>query len=113
METLTVAVPEPLLTGVKVRVPVELTAGCVENRLLLLFETMKFTAWPDSSAGPAERFVAQLFTVFAPDPAVTVWSAPLVKDGASLTALTVIETVAGAESACPSFALKVKLSGPL
>jgi hypothetical protein len=29
------------------------------------------------------------------------------------TSFTVIDTVAAAESACPSFALKVKLSGPL
>ena len=33
--------------------------------------------------------------------------------GASLTAVTVIETVAGFESTVPSFALNVKLSGPL
>jgi hypothetical protein len=33
--------------------------------------------------------------------------------GASLTALTVIETAAVFESMLPSFALKVKLSGPL
>jgi hypothetical protein len=34
------------------------------------------------------------------------------RTGASLTALTVIETVAGAESADPSFTLNVKLSAP-
>ena len=33
--------------------------------------------------------------------------------GASLTGLTVIETVAGAESTMPSLAVNVKLSGPL
>ena len=33
--------------------------------------------------------------------------------GASLTALTVIETVAAAESTVPSLTLKVKLSEPL
>ena len=33
--------------------------------------------------------------------------------GASFTALTVIETVAGAESTVPSFTMKVKLSLPL
>jgi hypothetical protein len=41
MATLTVAVPEPLPAGIKVSVPVALTAGWAENRLLLLFETMK------------------------------------------------------------------------
>ena len=38
---------------------------------------------------------------------------PLVKLGGSLTASTVIATVAVFESASPSFTLKVKLSGPL
>ena len=33
--------------------------------------------------------------------------------GASLTAVTVIETVAVAESTVPSFTVKVKLSAPL
>ena len=33
--------------------------------------------------------------------------------GASLTAVIVIETVAGAEFSVPSLAVKVKLSGPL
>ena len=41
---------------------------------------------------------------------VTLWA---VATGVSLTALTVIETVAGAESTVPSFTVKVKLSLPL
>ena len=41
---------------------------------------------------------------------VTLWSSAT---GASLTALTVIETVAVLLSIVPSFALKVKLSAPL
>jgi len=40
----------------------------------------------------------------------TIW---LLATGASFTALTVIDTVAMLESRLPSFALKVKLSGPL
>src|SRR3954452_18182569 len=113
MATVTVAVPEPLLAGAKVKVPAELTTGGAEKRVLLLFDTMKLSACADSSPGPAEIFVAQLLTVFAPDPAAAVWSAPLVKEGASFTALTVIVTVAALESTCPSLTLKVKLSEPL
>ena len=41
---------------------------------------------------------------------VTAWSVAV---GASFTGVTVIDTVATFESAVPSFALKVKLSGPL
>jgi hypothetical protein len=41
---------------------------------------------------------------------VTLWALAL---GASLTGLTVSETVAAVESSAPSFALKVKLSSPL
>jgi hypothetical protein len=37
----------------------------------------------------------------------------LTKLGVSFTAVTVIETVAGAEVAVPSVAVNVKLSGPL
>ena len=38
---------------------------------------------------------------------------PAPATGASLTGVTVIETVAGLESASPSLAVKVKLSDPL
>ena len=43
----------------------------------------------------------------------SVVSAPFTATGASLTAVTVIDTVATFESSAPSFALNVKLSGPL
>ena len=42
-----------------------------------------------------------------------VVSVPFTATGASLTAVTVIDTVATFESSTPSFALNVKLSGPL
>ena len=57
--------------------------------------------------------VAQLATVCAPVSSFTDWSAPLVKLGASFTAVTLIETVAEALSHWPSLTLNVKLSGPL
>ena len=41
--------------------------------------------------------------------AVTDWASPT---GASLIDVTVIDTVAGAESRVPSFAVNVKLSAP-
>ena len=41
--------------------------------------------WPDSFAGPLLKFVAQADTIFRPESSKTVWSAPFVNDGASLT----------------------------
>ena len=73
--------------------PAGLTAGWAEKRALLSLVTMKSTVWPDSSAGPALMAVAQPATVWAPASSCTVWSAPLVKDGASLTGLTVTVTL--------------------
>src|SRR5262245_59147524 len=67
--------------------------GWALNRLLLSFLTMKFSVWLASSAGPALIVVAQPATVWAPASSRTVWLAPLVKLGASLTALTVIVKV--------------------
>ena len=46
-------------------------------------------------------------------PSALVWSPGFVIVGASLTGVTVIDTVAAAESASPSLAVKVKLSAPL
>ena len=56
---------------------------------------MKVRVWADSSAGPAVRAVAQPVVVWAPESSVTVTSAPGVKLGSSLTAVTVMVTVAG------------------
>ena len=57
------------------------------------------------SVGPAETAVAQGLTVCAPAFSSTVWSAPLVNDGASLTAVTVMVNVCGAEVSLPPFAV--------
>ena len=54
---------------------------------------MKLSVWPDSSGGPGSNPVAQPATVCAPASSSTVWSGPLVNDGASLTAVTVIVKV--------------------
>ena len=55
--------------------------------------TTKSTVWLDSLAGPALMAVAQPLTDAAPESSSTVWFAPLVKLGASLTELTVIVKV--------------------
>ena len=55
---------------------------------------------------------AATLPVFALLSSATV-SAPSLATGASFTAVTVMVTVAGAESAVPSLAVKVKLSLPL
>ena len=54
------AVPLALAAGVKVSVPVLDTAGATEKSAALLFaSTTNASVWPDSSAGPALRLVAQ------------------------------------------------------
>ena len=53
----------------------------------------KLSVWLDSLAGPALMAVAHGLTVWAPASSSTVWSAPLVKLGASLTAVTVMVKV--------------------
>src|SRR5207253_4373866 len=53
IEIVTVAVPKAFAASVYVSTPVEETAGCTLNRALLLFEVLKLSVWPASSAGPA------------------------------------------------------------
>ena len=48
------------------------TAGCEEKIALLSLVTMKFNAWPASSACPGEIAVAQLLTVCAPESSLVV-----------------------------------------
>ena len=87
-----VIVAEPLASaaGVKLRSPVDgSTAGPALNRaVLVLFVTVKARVWPLSSAGPLEMALAQPGKVWAPASSSTVLSGPLLKDGASLTAVT-------------------------
>ena len=52
--------------------------------------TMNETVWPASFGGPGEMPVAHPVTVRAPASSSTVWSAPAMKLGRSLTAVTVI-----------------------
>src|SRR5262245_37482933 len=56
-EIVTVAAPCIPVAGVKVSTPDGLTAGCAENRPLLLLLMLKETVWPDSF-GPAVIAVA-------------------------------------------------------
>ena len=66
----------------------------------MLLLTTNGRIWPDSLAAPALIAVAQPATDCAPTSSFTVWSAPLVKLGASLTGFTVSqEGVAGGEGA--------------
>ena len=79
----------------KVSVPFADTAGWppTVNSPLLPLLTMKFRACPPSLAGPALRLVAQVKDC-GPAFSDTVSFTPLVKLGASLTAVTVTWTVA-------------------
>src|SRR6185436_15687346 len=92
-DSVTVALPLLLLAGVKLSVPADETAGWAENSALLSLLTVKVRVWPLSLLGPALTAVAQPVTLAAPESSLTVWLAPLVNDGASLTAVTAIEKV--------------------
>src|SRR5215212_10452158 len=72
--------------------PLAATLGWTENKSLLVLVSWKSTDWLDS-LGPAEMLVAQPSIVCAPASSFTLWSAPLVKPGASFTASTVTLTV--------------------
>src|SRR5438093_13459219 len=67
-------------------------AGPVENSAGLLLPATWYasTVCADSFAGPGEKFVAQPATVCGPASSSTVWFAPFVNDGTSLTGVTVI-----------------------
>ena len=98
---LSVIAAEPFASaaGVKVSVPMALTAGAALNRAGFVLPTMlKCTVWLDSF-GPGLMKLAQPSRVCGPASSLTVWSAPLTKLGASLIGLTVIVTVATFESA--------------
>ncbi len=100
--TVIVAAPEALAAGVKVSVPLAATAGpAAKSPAFVLPVIVNDTVWPASSAGPAEIAVAQPATLAAPESSFTVWSAPFVKDGASLTAATVMVNVWSAEESTP------------
>src|ERR1700760_1596511 len=69
-------------------------AGAAANSPGLLSPvTTKSTVWPDSSAGPGEIAVANPATVCGPASSATVWFAPALKVGASLTGVTLIVMV--------------------
>src|SRR5262249_20322750 len=56
-------------------------------------------------AGPGETFVAQLLTVCAPASSLTVWSAPLVNEGASFRESTLMEKVCSVDVSIPPLAV--------
>ena len=71
---------------------------------------MRFCA---TSGSPSPIPVAQPATNCVPAVLFTLWLAPMAKTGGSLTGVTVIVTIARAESDWPSAAKNAKLSGPL
>src|SRR5438874_284814 len=81
--------------------------GWAANRLLLLLVAWKATVWPaaTSSGGPALMLVAQPATVCGPASSSTVWLAPLVKLGGSLTAVTAMVNVWTALVSTPPLAV--------
>ncbi len=82
----TSATPLASARGVKVSVPSDETAGDTRNSSLLVTDrTSNCSVWSLSSGGPTEMPVAQPAWAKAPESSATVTSAPLVKDGASLT----------------------------
>ena len=105
IRTVTVADPLAFAAGAYVRVPVGLIEGPAEKRFGWSAETWKFTFWPDSSGAPLLMSVAQPVTVCAPAPSPTDWSGPLVKLGASFTAVTLITNVWLGLALMPPFAV--------
>ena len=113
-----VALPTPAAAGVNVSVPVGPTAGwTAKSALSVLFVTENATVWANSFAGPSLIAVAQPGIECAPEFSKTVWLPPLVKEGGSLTAVTVIVNVAGALSSVEppplSWAWSVIVATPL
>ena len=91
--TVTVAAPIASTADVYVRLPAALMAGWLEKRPLLLLDTLKVSDWAASSAGPSLSAVAHPFTVWAPEFSLTSSLAPLVNEGESFTAVTVMSNV--------------------
>ena len=108
-----VAVPVAVAAGVNVSVPVTGSiAGRTANRASLSVVTTNVSAWAVSFAAPAVM-VANPGTVTAAAPP-TVWFGPTANAGASLTAVTVMVTVAGADSSLAALRIRyVNVSVPL
>ena len=94
--------------------PVGLTDGPDEKRPGLLLPVIrKLRTCELSLSAPAEMAVAQPGMLTAAASSRSIRLAPAVNEGASFTGSIVMSMVAGAESAVPSLALKLKLSEPL
>ena len=77
--------------------PFEPTAGPELNSVgLVSLVTLKVSDWSASSGGPAEMAVAHPVMLWAPASSSFVWFAPLVKLGASFTAVMLTWKVCGA-----------------
>jgi hypothetical protein len=83
-------------------VPLASTAGpALKSAAFVLFVTLNVSVCPASSDGPALIAVAQPATVCSPDSSRAAWLAPAVKLGASLSGVTVIVKVCGADASTP------------
>src|SRR4051794_32946326 len=91
--TVTVAEPLAFEAGVNVSSPAGLIDGCVAKSALLSFVAVNESVCDDSSDGPPLTPAAHA-AEYAPLSSLTLMFVPAVKDGASLTALIVIVTVA-------------------
>ena len=99
-----VVVPETSGWSVNVSVPVAGSmAGRTANRAALVLPVrVKVRTWPASSVGPALIPVAHPMTVVSPLSSTTaIGSVPLMKLGASFTAVMVIVKVCGADVSSP------------
>src|SRR5439155_1280604 len=89
-----------------VSVPLALMAGRTEKSAVFVsLVTLNVRVWADSSDGPALIEVAQPLSDCAGESSSTVWFAPFVNDGTSLTAVTLIVTTWVAEVSTPEFAV--------
>src|ERR1043165_2074567 len=104
--TVTMASPFAFGAGANVSTPAGEIDGCTLKRALLLFVAVNETVCVDSSGGPAGAVVAHA-ALYAPESSITVTSPPLVNDGASLTAMTVMVNVTGADWSTPPSAVPV------
>src|SRR4030095_6062890 len=104
MRRVIVAVPLALAARVYVNVPSDATDGPLEKSGAFVLPVISNdTVCELSFAGPALIAVAHGDTVCGPASSFTVWSAPLVKLGASFTELIVMVNVWGALVSTPPF----------
>ena len=104
----TVAVPNVPFVAVNVRVPLAETAGALLKVRLPVVDctvVVKLRVCPDSSGGPAEIAVWKFGKDCGPALSSAEAEVPPAKLGASLTAVTLMTKVCGAEVSLPPLAV--------